>query len=216
MRELERRGHSAIAPTMPNDDPEAGLGEYAAAVLESLAGLDPDEDLVIVGHSLGGLVAPIVAHSMPVRPLVYLTSALPKIGGTFLDAAREEPFNRNAAGPIAGQSDSEFLYVTPESIGYSMNRCDLRTLAWVAGRIRPQALSPFREVFPLDAYPDVPSSVVLAEDDRGIDVDLMSEIVRRRLGIEPVLLAGDHSIYLSATNELADYLVGLAESARTG
>lgn len=48
-QELEARGHRAIAVDLPCEDSSAGCAEYAAAVVEALAGVG--DDLVVVGHS---------------------------------------------------------------------------------------------------------------------------------------------------------------------
>ena len=57
--ELERRGHHAVAMDLPCDDPRAGVREYGDAVLAALHGAG--DDVVVVGHSLGGLTIPVVA-----------------------------------------------------------------------------------------------------------------------------------------------------------
>jgi pimeloyl-ACP methyl ester carboxylesterase len=67
--ELERRGHAAVAPDLPIDDALAGHAEYARAVVDALAGRD---DVVLVGHSMGTLVIPLVAAARPVRGMVFL------------------------------------------------------------------------------------------------------------------------------------------------
>ena len=58
-------GHDATCPDLPCDDLAAGLNEYADSALAVLSGAT--DDLVVVGHSLGALVAPLVASRIPVR-----------------------------------------------------------------------------------------------------------------------------------------------------
>ena len=62
--ELERRGHDVAAPDLPCEDVGAGPGDYAKLV--------PACD-VVVGHSLGGLVIPLV----DARLRVYLCALWP-------------------------------------------------------------------------------------------------------------------------------------------
>jgi pimeloyl-ACP methyl ester carboxylesterase len=62
--ELERRGHEVAAPDLPCEDVEAGPADYARLV--------PPCD-VVVGHSLGGLVIPLV----DARLRVYLCALWP-------------------------------------------------------------------------------------------------------------------------------------------
>ena len=53
--ELEARGGRVVAPDLPCEDVEAGVSAYADVVD---AALGDAEDVVLVGHSLGGLVDP--------------------------------------------------------------------------------------------------------------------------------------------------------------
>src|SRR4051794_27939833 len=71
---LEARGHTAVAPVLPCDDPAMGFCDYADIVVDALA--DAGDDVVLVGHSLGSETVPIVADRRPVRLIVYLTPSL--------------------------------------------------------------------------------------------------------------------------------------------
>ena len=74
MPHLERLGARAIAVDLPCDDVTAGTEAYAAHVLDALPA---SGDVVLVGHSLGGLTIPLVAAARPVRALVFLCALLP-------------------------------------------------------------------------------------------------------------------------------------------
>ncbi len=82
--ELAARGHTAVAPDLPITDPAAGAVAYAEAVLAAL----PADEVVLVAHSLAGLVAPIVAAAAPVRRVVYLAAMLPEPGRSVDERAR--------------------------------------------------------------------------------------------------------------------------------
>ncbi len=82
--ELAARGHTSVAPDLPITDPAAGAVAYADAVLAAL----PAEPVVLVAHSLAGLVAPLVAAAAPVRRVVYLAAMLPEPGRSVDDRAR--------------------------------------------------------------------------------------------------------------------------------
>ncbi len=73
--ELEARGHRAVAPDLPCDDPQAGAARYSEVVCEELAGAG--DDVVVAGHSLGGLTIPLVAATRPVRHMVWLCALIP-------------------------------------------------------------------------------------------------------------------------------------------
>ncbi len=59
---LRERGHTVVAPDLPVADDDAGLAAYLDVVLTAC----PDADeLVVVGQSLGGFVAPLVCSPAP-------------------------------------------------------------------------------------------------------------------------------------------------------
>ncbi len=70
--ELHRRGHLAVAVDLPCGDSAAGCARYAEIVTTALA--DADENVVVVGHSLGGLTIPLVAAARPVQRTANRTS----------------------------------------------------------------------------------------------------------------------------------------------
>ena len=61
-RELRARGHDTVAPDLPTDDDDATLADNAQVVLDAIGGIPDRNELVVVGQSYGGYVAPIVAE----------------------------------------------------------------------------------------------------------------------------------------------------------
>src|SRR4051812_27449109 len=72
--ELQRRGHAAIAVDLPIEDPEADMGTWVAAAETAFA--DAPAPLLLVGHSLAGVLLPLVAARLPVVRQVYLGAIL--------------------------------------------------------------------------------------------------------------------------------------------
>ena len=99
--ELLRRGHDSVAPDLPCDDKSAGLSEYADAVV---AAVGDRRHLVVVGHSYGGFIAPLVADRVPVDLLVLVAGMIPfagrrlRIGGTTLTTHR--PYGNKPGGMV--------------------------------------------------------------------------------------------------------------------
>jgi pimeloyl-ACP methyl ester carboxylesterase len=82
--ELERDGHSTSAVDFPSEDPDAGAGRYADLVVEAIP---KGEDVVLVGHSLGGLTIPVAASRTPTLMTVFLCALVPV--SPFLSRPRE-------------------------------------------------------------------------------------------------------------------------------
>src|SRR5688500_8448116 len=80
--ELAARDHGTIAADLTTDDLAAGAAHCAEAITRAFAGI---ADLVLVGHSIAGLITPLVAAQSPVRRLVFLHSLLPRPGLSVVD-----------------------------------------------------------------------------------------------------------------------------------
>ncbi len=213
--ELERRGHAAIAVDLPADDPDAGCPEYAAIVAGHLpAG---DRDVVVVGHSLGGLTIPLVAAERPVRALVFLCALVPVPGRSLADQLRDEPdifvsgFGASLTRDDAGCSfwpDADAVRATLYA------DCPRARADAAVARLRHQSRRPSVGPCPLDAWPDVASVSIVCRDDAALSPAWSRRAARDRLGVEPVDLDGGHSPFLSRPSELADVLIA-ATAART-
>ena len=68
----------------------------------------------------------------------------------------------------------------------------------------------FAEPGPLDAWPGVPTRVLIPTGDRLFPVDFQRRIARERLGLEIDEMAGGHLPMLSRPRELAQRLVELS------
>lgn len=198
--ELERQGFTALSVDLPCEDEAAGAAEYAEAAARCFA--EVDGQIVLVGHSLGGLTIPLLATELPVSGLVFLAGLMPSPGRSLQDQQAEEPdmLFPYHGGP-AGLRDRFY------------HRCRPEDADWAMSRLRPQALKPFVETTPLTRWPQTPTAYVLATEDRACNPEWSRTAARTRLGVEPIELAGsDHSPFLSRPAELASVLVSIAGS----
>src|SRR5829696_1815475 len=74
---LEARGHDVVTMDLPVGDEDAGLAEYTDVVLDAIG---DREDVIVVGQSLGGFVAPLVAARRPVDLLILVNAMIPRPG----------------------------------------------------------------------------------------------------------------------------------------
>ena len=200
--ELERAGHRVVAPDLPIDDPDADTADYADVVVAALGDAD---DVVVVGHSLGGLTAPLVAAARPVRRLVLLAALLPQPGRSLIDQLREDPglvsTPREALAFDAARSST---WTDPELAARTMySDCDAITAAGAYARLRAQAAAPQVRPSPLAAWPDVPTEYVVCTADRKVSGGRSAAA----LGLPISELPGGHSPMLARPAELARRLV---------
>src|ERR1700690_718739 len=73
--ELEARGHQALAPRLPLDDPDAEPSDHAEAVIDAVRRLRGP--VVVVGQSLGAFAASLVAARIEVSQLILVAPMVP-------------------------------------------------------------------------------------------------------------------------------------------
>jgi pimeloyl-ACP methyl ester carboxylesterase len=196
--ELRERGHDVVAVDLPIEDESAGWSEYADAVVDALG---ERTDVVVVGHSLGGFTAPLVCARTPVDLLVLVAAMIPAPGETGEDWWANTGW-KQAAREQGGHEDSPiaiFLHDVPPALA-----------AEALERERDQAGTPMLEPWPLAAWPDVSTRVLLCRDDRMFPAEWMRGVVRERLGITPDEMDGGHCPNLSRPLELARRLEAYA------
>jgi pimeloyl-ACP methyl ester carboxylesterase len=192
--ELRARGHEAVTPDFACDDPALGTSDYATAVVDSLAGID--DDVALVGHSLGGLTIPIVAERRPIAHLVLLCALLPEPGMSLDEQARTDPSMWAPQLPEGGHVD--VLY----------NCCRPDVAAAARAQLRPQARTPFTEKTPVTTWPPAPACTsIFATHDLVVNPAWSPRATRDRLGVEAIEIDTDHSPFLSAPRVLAELLV---------
>jgi pimeloyl-ACP methyl ester carboxylesterase len=207
--ELRRRGHATMAVDLPCEDPAAGALRYADTVVEALDGIS--EDVVLVGHSLAGLVVPLVAQRRPVRLLVYLGGLLPAPGRSLRDQMRSEPIGVKGwprEDAWIAHDDGTYSWKEAPAIEFFYHDCAPEDARWAASLLRRQGQPPITEVTPLAEWPTTPSVYVLCRDDRVVNPDWGRRAARERLGVDAVELPGGHSPFLSRPAELAELLAG--------
>ena len=195
--ELEARGHTVIAPDLPTADDTAGLDEYAAVVVDAVAGR---RDLVLVAQSLSGLIAPLVCVRVPVDLMILVAAMVPSPGETGgdwwentgqRDARRtyDEQQGRDPDAPF--DPVITFLHDVPAAIAEES-----------ADHVNEQSGAIFEKPWPLAAWPDVPTRFLLCRDDRCFPADFQRRVVRERLGITPDEMDGGHLPALAHPDEL--------------
>lgn len=207
--ELERLGHRVITMDMPISDPSKGAADYAQAVEDAL---DPQSEPVLVGHSMAGIVTPLVAAHRPIRRLVFLAAFLAQPGMSANGQRAAEPIDGRVPPTTAEWSDlgQNVWMVGPNTateLFFQDAPADVAT--WATQRLRPQAYGALDEITPLTAWPDVESRYIVCRDDRALNPDWGRAVARERLGVEAVEIDGGHSPFMTRPAELASLLDSL-------
>jgi pimeloyl-ACP methyl ester carboxylesterase len=216
---LEAAGHAVIAPDLPGmgNDPTphdritlASTADFVTSLAQKQPG-----PVVLVGHSLGGLVLGEVAERIPgkIEGLVYITPALVLQEMTAQQGAQLSA--HHAMTPTADGHSMTYDPARAAEIFY--NTTDAVSLANAVSRLRPQPIAPMkgRPVTTSESrFGRVPRAFIECTEDRAIPLAVQRQM-QVALPCDPVFtLESDHSPFLSVPRELADCF--LAAAAKFG
>jgi pimeloyl-ACP methyl ester carboxylesterase len=200
---LRSRGHDAVAPDLPFDDPAATCADRARPAAASLAGTEGT--VVVVGHSAGSAEAALVAAERPPALLVYLC---PRFGSFAAPSDAPAVFRdgfpfpaKDAEGRLAWEPDAAIAAMYP--------RLPVETARQLATRLRPGAF-PVGD-YPLAEHPDVPTALIYTSDDEFFTPEWEQFVARELLGIEPIEMPGGHFPMIEDPERLAARLEELLE-----
>jgi len=211
---LEQRGHAGIPVELPAADNSAGLPEYAAAVIQAIGNREPGR-IVLVAQSLAAFTVPLVCQQVSVASLVLVNAMIPNPGerpgewwtNTHHDQAKSQQNRRDGRRADAPFDPLiEFFHDVPQPIIEA---------AWARGEPR-QSETVFASPCTFDTWPDVPTRVLIARDDRFFPAEFQRRVARERLGISGDEMPGGHLVALSQPDELTARLVAYASQQHDG
>jgi pimeloyl-ACP methyl ester carboxylesterase len=193
---LRALGHDVVPVDLPCDDDDAGLAEYADAVVEMVGGR---HDVILVAQSLAGFTAPMVCDRLDVILIVLVAAMTPRPG----ESPGEWWTNTGHVFPEPFDPEVIFAHdLSPELAQASL------------AHVRVQSVTPFEKPWPLQAWPDVPTRFLLCRDDRFFPADFQRRVVPERLGIVPDEMDGGHLPALAHPEELVARLEVYASELR--
>jgi pimeloyl-ACP methyl ester carboxylesterase len=208
--ELETQGHDVVAVTLPAGDDGAGWTEYADAIVRAIG---DRTELILVAQSLAGFSAPLVCERLPVDRLVMLNAMVPRAGETGNEwwsntgqGAAQRDYLAGLGLPPESDDDAVVYFhdVPKHVIGAAVRRGE-----------PDQSMTPMSEPWPLTAWPDVPTRVLVGRDDRLFPAAFQRRVARDRLGLTADEIDGGHLVALSRPKELAIRLEAYRQDAQT-
>ncbi len=214
-RELRTRGHEVWTPTL------TGFGERShldttnvtfETFVDDVANVVRFEDLhdvVLVGHSMGGVVIPRVAEVVPDRiaEVVWLAAVVTRDGESLLDASRARPSPWIARAVTLGpdgtaHTDPDLVLDAVIQDGTPKQR------AFVRERHLPYPPHALVEPGRLSAFLalGLPTGYVVATEDRTLHPDLCAGFAALLPGAWRASVAAGHDCMLTQPLALADVL----------
>ena len=203
---LAAAGHDVYAPSL------AGAGERASTEVTGLAdwvdeltaliALEDLDDLVLVGHSQGGVVVRALADRVPERlhHVVYLDAAVPDPGERAVDLTPAPP----------GVSLPPRETLVPARPPVSGGDLDDATAAWLGARLTPTPFAPSLDPLRVaDAHAVPVTYVFCAATPAGYPAQTTRERLDAR-GVAYDVIEAGHDAPLTAPDVVADLLMRAA------
>lgn len=194
---LEAAGHEAIAVELPAADDEATLYDYADTILEAIG---DRAGVILVAQSMGAFSAPVAAGRTDGVAEIALVAPMIPAPGENVDNwwstsghTMDEPFD-----PV-----TTFFHDVPQEIVDEALRRDEPD----------ESAAACAQPWPLDAWPDVPTRVLVGRHDRLFPYTFARAVANVRLGIEPDVIDTGHLPALAKPRELVDWLLAAATPA---
>jgi pimeloyl-ACP methyl ester carboxylesterase len=199
----------AVAIDLPIEDPGGQLEDWVDLVVASVA--DVDDEVVVVGNSMGGLLVPLVAAARPVVHLVYLAGSVPTPGRSMGERVRAHP-GLIKLPPDLPRDERGASYM-PDDVARLLffHDCPPKLQDWALSTLRPQQSRMRDVVCPLEAMPAVPCTYVVCEDDHALDPAGCAAMARDLLGVEPITIPGGHMPQISRPAIVADLLLSIVD-----
>lgn len=214
---IEKAGHKVVAPDLPGHGEdkrpiaEITLQAYTDRVCQII---DQQSDpVILVGHSMGGVVITQTAEYRPQRinKLVYVTAFLLKNGEFLLQYA--EPDTEALVLPnLIMSEDQSYATVKEDALKEIFYAdCSDEDVEFAKSRLVPQAAAPFATPVATteENFGRVPRAYISCLQDKAISPSIQKKMYTA-LPCEKVIFMGtSHSPFFSAPEDLANHLLSL-------
>jgi pimeloyl-ACP methyl ester carboxylesterase len=166
-------------------------------------------DLVLVGHSMSGIIISKVAEDMPeqVRHLIYMAAVVPRDGDAVIDLIAKE--RQEAIRKLEGKAREMF---GPPDLLQPLYFTDMEgeEKEFYLRQLTPQPLAAFFEKIRFKRFPDVniPRTCILGLKDKSIPPEL-TRAYAKRIGVTPVEIDASHDLMVSKPEEVAAAMTGI-------
>lgn len=215
---LENAGNAVVTLDLPGhgDDPtppdKLSLEAYKQAVINAIGSR---KDVILVGHSFGGVVISSVAEAIPsqIGKLVFVAAYLPRNGESAYSLSNEDELSK--VGQYWTQADppnySPASIKTEGIVEVFCADCPDKYKQLILARHRAEAVGPIGTPVALTDrnYGSVPRYYVETLKDNAISHDLQILMLSRVTVARRYQLDTSHSPFFSQPDKLAAILLGL-------
>jgi hypothetical protein len=202
---LESRGHEVVTPQLPSDVAGAGRPEYLDTLDKALA---PHSGVVLVTHSMSGLLAPLLAGHEAVASIVLLAAMVPRPGMAWLDNG-PAPYTaamQERSGRLQFDDLGRSTWAPSDAAALFYSDCSSADAAEAVRQLRPDS-----SLIYMEKGLDLPgrrvrTTYVSCGQDQVLDSDWNAAAAAELLGAERRDIDTGHSPFWSSPRELAALL----------
>lgn len=182
---LEALGHKALAPDLPGHAKhgpplhEVSLARYCDAVAGLI--LEQSDNVILAGHSMGGVVISQVAEQIPQRiaRLVYLTAILPRDGASLMETNRDDSESLLVRNRVLSE-DRRYMTLKPDGvIPMFYHDCPEPVAQRAIARLVPQPVAPIATPVHLTSgnWGTIPRTYIKCLRDRALTPQLQEAMI---------------------------------------
>jgi pimeloyl-ACP methyl ester carboxylesterase len=217
--ELERKGNKVIVVDLPahgaDNTPASSVSinsyrDKIISVIENLTG-----KVILVGHSMGGVVVSAVAEKMPERieKLVFIGAFIPQDGQSLLDLAFQD--KSSLLGPnLIPSADHLTLDVNKDKLTDIFCQDASETMKkLVITNYKPEPAIPFADKVKITpaAFGSVSKYYVFTGKDQAISLELQKQMVKAAGITKTYTVDTGHSPFLSMPEKVSEIFIEISK-----
>jgi len=212
---LKAQGHEVIAVNLPGHGSDAtsfaniSLQTYVDVVKNAIG---DRKNVILVGHSMAGLVISQVAEEIPtqIKKLVYLAAYLPQNGESLLSLAKQDADSHVGKYLQIDQATGSAIIAKDGVIDVFAADAPAQVGEYIANNIKPEPLAPLATPVTLtDAkFGSVEKVYIHTAADHAVSLSLQNTMVKNNGHIsKEYSLQSSHTPFISMPDKLAAILL---------
>ena len=212
---LKEQGHEVIAVNLPGHGSDEtsfaniSLQSYVDVVKTAIG---DRKNVILVGHSMAGIVISQVAEDMPgqIRELVYLVAYLPQNGESLLSLAKQDADSHIGKYLQIDQATGSANVAKEGVIDVFAADAPAQISDYLANNIKPEPLAPLATPVTLteEKFGSVKKVYIHTTNDHAVSFTLQSTMVKNNGHIsKEYSLTSSHTPFISMPDKLAAILL---------
>ena len=216
---LKAQGHEVIAVNLPGHGSDAtsfaniGLQSYVDAVKNAIG---DRKNVILVGHSMAGLVISEVAEEIPgqIKALVYLAAYLPQNGESLLSLAKQDADSHVSKYLQIDQATGSANVAKDGVIDVFAADAPAQVGDYLANNIKPEPLAPLATPVTLTdgKFGSVQKVYIHTTDDHAVSLTLQQTLMKNNGHIsKEYSLPSSHTPFIAMPDKLATILLATSK-----